>query len=203
MLSYPPLPSSPVRSFSLTALRFTKPPHSIPSFAISCRLSEPIRETLSRTLYAPPVGSDVSIKLILDSLLPCEGEPPVEGFAKEVTNFVLCCAALAAAEGDDSPTLFWVTKDLILAAKLSLRELSRAVSYESEREMLVELMPDVLSVVKGVIRESCVDTKSEDIIASSAKTPVDYAIIATHQFRWLVSQVCFLILRFVYLVLVL
>ncbi|KAG6538384.1 hypothetical protein ZIOFF_003502 [Zingiber officinale] len=191
MLLYLPLPSSPVCSFYLPDPRFAKPPHSIPSFAISCRLSKLIRETLSRTLYAPPVGSNVSIKLILESLLPCEGGPPAEGFPKEVMDFVLCCAALAAAEGDDSPTLFWVTKDLILAAKLSLRELSRAASFGSEREMLVELMPDVLSVVKGVIKESSVDTKSEDIFASSAKTPVDYAIVAAHQFRWLVSQVAY------------
>ncbi|RWW54150.1 hypothetical protein BHE74_00039288, partial [Ensete ventricosum] len=157
------------------------------------RLSESIRETLSRTPYAPPEGASVSIKSILESLLPSGDREAQEGFRKEVREFFLCCAALASAEGDESPTLFWVTKDLIFASKSALRELSRAASFESEQEMVIGLLPDVLPAVKGVIKESCVDTEEEDVIAASAKAPVAYAIVAAHQFRWLVSQVCLLV----------
>lgn len=66
--------------------------------------------------------------------------------------------------------------------------------------MVIGLLPDVLPAVKGVIRESCVDTEEEEVIAASAKAPVGYAIVAAHQFRWLVSQVCLLVVGFLYLV---
>ncbi|XP_065008335.1 uncharacterized protein At2g39910-like isoform X1 [Musa acuminata AAA Group] len=155
------------------------------------RLSESIRETLSRTPYAPPEGASVSIKSLVESLLPSGDREAQEGFRKEVRDFFLCCAALAAAEGDESPTLFWVTKDLIFASKSALRELSRAASFESEQQMVIGLLPDVLPALKGVIKESCVDTEEEEVIAASAKAPVGYAIVAAHQFRWLVSQVAY------------
>ncbi|WOK94065.1 hypothetical protein Cni_G02767 [Canna indica] len=164
--------------------------YSLPR-SLLVRLSEPIRETLSRTPYTPPEGAAVSVKSLLESLLPSDDEPPEERFRKEVCDFVLCCAALAAAESDDSPTLFWVTKDLISMAKSALRQLASAVSFESERELVIGLMPDVLPVVKGVIKETCVDTEEDDVIAASAKAPVAYAMVAAHQFRWLVLQVAY------------
>ncbi|XP_073105019.1 uncharacterized protein At2g39910 isoform X1 [Elaeis guineensis] len=162
------------------------------------RLSQPIRETLSRTPYTLPEGATVSIKSFLESLLPQETPPEgriageedsKESFRKEIRDFCLCCAALASAEGEDSPTVYWITKDLIFAAKSAFHELSKAVSLESELELFVELMPEVLPGVKGVIKESSIDTEQEEIVPASAQVPVAHAIVAAHQFRWLVSQV--------------
>lgn len=86
--------------------------------------------------------------------------------------------------------MYWVTKDLIFTAKSAFQGLSKAVSLESERELFVELMPEVLPGVKGAIKESSIDTEQEEIVPASAQVPVAHAIVAAHQFRWLVSQVC-------------
>lgn len=86
--------------------------------------------------------------------------------------------------------MYWITKDLILTAKSAFYELSKAISVESERELFVELMPEVLPGLKGVIKESSIDTEQEEIVPTSAQVPVAHAIVAAHQFRWLVSQVC-------------
>lgn len=113
-----------------------------------------------------------------------------ERFHKEIRDFCLCCAALASAEGEDSPTVYWITKDLIFMAKSAFNEMSKAVNLESEHELFEELMPEVLPGVKGVIKESSVDME-EEIVPASPQAPVDHAIVAAHQFRWLVSQVSY------------
>lgn len=97
---------------------------------------------------------------------------------------------MAAAEGDESPALYWITKELSLAARSVLKGLSEAASYGSENEMVAEMMPELVPLVKGLIKESCVDAEEEDFVAASAKAPVGHAIVAAHQFRWMVSQVC-------------
>ncbi|KAF9601858.1 hypothetical protein IFM89_023623 [Coptis chinensis] len=49
-----------------------------------------------------------------------------------------------------------------------------------------ELLPQVVKLFKERIKESSIDNKDEDneISAASARTPVGYAIVAAHQFRW-------------------
>lgn len=55
----------------------------------------------------------------------------------------------------------------------------------------MELMREVLPLLKDRIKESSID-KSEDgdeVSAASARVPVGFAIVAAYQFRWFVTQV--------------
>ena len=60
-----------------------------------------------------------------------------------------------------------------------------------ENRLVVELMPQVLPSLKDAIQESSVDKSDEanELSATSARTPVGFAIIAVSQFRWFVTKV--------------
>ncbi|KAH7688124.1 Armadillo-like helical-containing protein [Dioscorea alata] len=155
------------------------------------RLSSPILESLSQTPYSPPEGSAVSVKSLLEGLLRHLDQVPEDEFRLEIRDFILCCAAMAASEGVESPAVYWVPAELANAARSALREMAVAVGLNSEREMVAEMIPEVVVQLKGVIKESCVDPESVEVVAASAKAPVAYAVLAAHQFRWLVSQILF------------
>lgn len=56
-------------------------------------------------------------------------------------------------------------------------------------------MGEALPELKGVIKESCVDVEAEEeFVAGSGKAPVAKAVVAAHQLRWLVTQVCWSVL---------
>ena len=60
-----------------------------------------------------------------------------------------------------------------------------------EKRLVLELMPEMVKSLKDQIKESSVD-KSDDVdefSAASARAPVGFAILATYQFRWFVTQV--------------
>lgn len=59
----------------------------------------------------------------------------------------------------------------------------------NECKLAVGLMPDVLPLLKGVIKESAVDPAEDEFYAASARVPVVSAVLAAFQFRWLVTQV--------------
>ncbi|KAJ8532215.1 hypothetical protein K7X08_012138 [Anisodus acutangulus] len=163
------------------------------------RLSKPIRESLSKATYTPPEGSNVSIKSMLLSLL-----------SDSITDFSLCCAALASASGSTYNQLFWVPNSLSVAAASAFKDLSKAyaamvvggnlelikigeldVDLPNEKMLAIHLIPQVLPLLKDRIKESAID-KSIDghvISAASATVPVAYAVLAAYQFRWLISQV--------------
>lgn len=61
-------------------------------------------------------------------------------------------------------------------------------SLDNEKRLVIELMPEVLPLLKDKIKESSIDT-SEEISAASARVPVAYAIVAAYQFRWFATQV--------------
>lgn len=64
-------------------------------------------------------------------------------------------------------------------------------SVPDEKRLVVELMREVLPLLKDRIKESSID-KSEDgdeVSAASARVPVGFAIVAAYQFRWFVTQV--------------
>ena len=50
------------------------------------------------------------------------------------------------------------------------------------------LVPEVVPPLKAVVKDSCVNTNSDEI--GAVKPPKEHAAVAAHQFRWLVSQVC-------------
>ncbi|XP_042512172.1 uncharacterized protein At2g39910 isoform X1 [Macadamia integrifolia] len=180
------------------------------------RLAEPIRESLSRTQYNPPEGTNVSVKSLLESLIPDKNsslvpETSEEEIKREIRDFSLCCAALASAKVEIGDLMSWIPIELSAAGEAALGELSRALFsgmdgkefgivgelgmdfglVPEERKLVVELMPQVLPLLKGTIKESSIDPTDDcdEISAASVRTPVAYAIVAANQFRWFLTQV--------------
>lgn len=56
---------------------------------------------------------------------------------------------------------------------------------------MLELMPEVLPLLKERIQESSIDKsdESDEFSAASARVPVGFAILAAFQFRWFITQV--------------
>ncbi|KAI3458603.1 hypothetical protein Pfo_015266 [Paulownia fortunei] len=176
------------------------------------QLSEPLKESLSRTPYTPPEASaNVSIKSQLQSLLPDPtiSEPDIR---TQIKDFALCCAALASASNPTSQHLSWIPNSLSLCAVSAFKEFAKAYYdtmhakclmkageleldlsgvVESEKKLVIELMPEVLPLLKSNIKESAIDAsdESDGVSAASARVPVAYAILAAYQFRWFVTQV--------------
>lgn len=161
------------------------PIFSLPAAHLA-RISEPVRDLLSRTPYETPQQSSVSIKSLLQSLLPPQNPQQAH---RETTNLLLCLAALSSAASSDSPTLYWIPKPLSSAADSAFRDLSVALGFSERHQLVAALAAVVLPEIKGVIRRSCVDETEDDFTAASARAPVEEALVAAHQFRWLVSQV--------------
>ncbi|KAI5670543.1 hypothetical protein M9H77_10907 [Catharanthus roseus] len=176
------------------------------------RLSESLREGLTRADYSPPEGTDVSIKSLLLSLLPsnnsksdlCEND-----IRTAIRDFSLCCAALAAASNSTCDQLSWISGSISAAADSAFCELANA-HYDAfgdgkeliklgeleldvtfvvnEKRLVIELMPQVLPLLKDKIKESSIDT-SDEISAASARVPVACAIFAAYQLRWFTTKV--------------
>lgn len=144
------------------------------------RLTEPILDSLSRIPYTPPEGATVSVKPILESLLSNKSS---------VKDFALACALLSSSSSSAHELLSWIPENLSIAADAAFRELSGA--YGDESGWAVELMPQVLPLLKGTIEESSIDYGDEtgEVFAASARVPVGFAIVAAYQFRWFVTQV--------------
>ena len=60
-----------------------------------------------------------------------------------------------------------------------------------EKRLVLELMPEVLPLLKERIQESSIDKsdESDEFSAASARVPVGFAILAAFQFRWFITQV--------------
>ncbi|KAL0317115.1 UNVERIFIED_CONTAM: hypothetical protein Sangu_2125800 [Sesamum angustifolium] len=157
------------------------------------RLSEPLKESLSRTPYTPPESyASVSVKSQLQSLLPNTpvSEPEVR---IKVKNFALFCAALASSSNSTSMHLSWVPDSLSSSAVSAFEEFAQAYYadfmhstclmkvgeleldfggvVESEKKLVIELMPEVLPLLKSNIKESAIDASDEGdgISAASAR----------------------------------
>ncbi|CAL5407439.1 unnamed protein product [Camellia sinensis] len=180
------------------------------------QLSEPIRQSLLKAQYNPPEASNVSVKPMLESLLPQTNSPSNPDFSEaeirsKLKYFGLCCAALASSAGSTYDQLSWIPNSLSLDADSAFRYLSKAFScclkqgvstkigelgfdlrlMSDEKKLAAELMVQVLPSLKASIKESSID-KSEDgdeVSAAVARSPVAHAIVAAYQFRWFVTQV--------------
>ncbi|CAL5404606.1 unnamed protein product [Camellia sinensis] len=180
------------------------------------QLSEPIRQSLLKAQYNPPEASNVSVKSMLESLLPQTNSPSNPDFSEaeirsKLKDFGLCCAALASSAGSTYDQLSWIPNSLSLDADSAFRYLSKAFSgclkqgvstkigeldfdlrlMSDEKKLAAELMVQVLPSLKASIKESSID-KSEDgdeVSAAVARSPVAHAIVAAYQFRWFVTQV--------------
>ncbi|GFP87646.1 uncharacterized protein at2g39910 [Phtheirospermum japonicum] len=172
---------------------------------ILIKLSEPLKESLSATPYTPPESyATVSVKSHLQSLLP---DPTISepNLRTRTKDFALCCAALAHAPNSSTPHLSWVPNSLSLSAVSAFKKFADAYydesvhtkclmkvgDPESDKKLVTELMPEVLPLLKGQIKESAIDASDENdgVLAASARAPVAYAILAAYQMTWFVVQV--------------
>ncbi|KAI5346523.1 hypothetical protein L3X38_014402 [Prunus dulcis] len=180
------------------------------------QLSEPISESLSKAQCTQPEGTNVSLKALLEPLLPHKQPPPSPNFNdtqlhSSIRDFTFACALLSSSQSSIHDLLSWIPKHLSAAADLAFLKLSKAYSMAyskknnekiselglncgsvpEEKRLLIELMPEVLPLLKNRIKESSID-KSEDcdeVSAASARVPVGFAIAAAYQFRWFVTQI--------------
>ncbi|CAI0443474.1 unnamed protein product [Linum tenue] len=130
-------------------------------------LSESLLAHLSAAPYAPLEGSSISVKFVLQSLLPKSAAGAAESQLREsIRNFVLASALLAA-------------------------------SKSSAHELVAELAPEVLLLLKDIIKESSIDkgTDGDEVSAASARAPVGFAILAAYQLRWFVTKIDYSNLR--------
>lgn len=150
------------------------------------QLSETIQESLSKAQYNPEEGTNVSVKSMLESLLPrktsisnrTEGRRITEDQIQcEIKDFSLCCAALASAQGSNHASLSWIPKDLSVTAVSAFEELSKAFSanlnagkstrivelgvdcslVSDDKKLVVELIPLVMPLLKASIKESSIN----------------------------------------------
>ncbi|GER34956.1 ARM repeat superfamily protein [Striga asiatica] len=179
---------------------------------ILLQLSEPLHKALLDTPYtSPEADANVSIKSHLQSLLPGPAISEVD-FRTKIKDFVLCCAALASASNSSSQHLSWVPHSLSASALSALKMFAEAYCadmqfkcsmkvgeldfdlcsvVESNKKLVMELLPEVLPLLKDKIKESAIDASNEDdgVSAASARVPVAWAILSAYQLRWFVVQV--------------
>lgn len=68
-----------------------------------------------------------------------------------------------------------------------------------EKKLLIELMPELLPLLKEKIKESAIDAADENdgVSAASARAPVACAVLAAYQLRWIVVQVTVCVVGFI------
>ncbi|KAH9615842.1 hypothetical protein KSS87_022833 [Heliosperma pusillum] len=162
-------------------------------------LSQPIQQLLSTTPYNPPPSHDVSVKSLLQSLLPLQTTQIITN-PSQIIDFALCCSFLSSSNNSNSPYINWVTPQLSNAAISAFRVLSKAIFAENddsdaslslEQKLVIELLPKVLPLIKDKIKESSISGANEgdEISAASSRAPLGYAVVAAYQLRWFVTQV--------------
>lgn len=185
-------------------------------------MSGQLRKSISNTKYRPPEGSNVSVKSTLESLLPqndTDSNTSETLIRIKIRDFSLLCAALASSQVATSEHLLWIPNSLAIFATSAFQELAKAFcsTYKveslrniselgldlsllsDEQKLVVELMSQVMPLLKEKVNESSIDKSDEadEISAASARAPVAYAIVAAYQLRWFVTQVlqCYSILH--------
>ncbi|KAF8108341.1 hypothetical protein N665_0111s0051 [Sinapis alba] len=162
------------------------------------RLSEPIAEILRRTQYTPQESSKVSTKDILLSLLPTTSSSPPRLLDQEqslatIKSLALACALLSSSRSSTHELLSWIPESLSVAGGSAFSEISRDYFSDNnaEKRLVIELLPVVLPELKDGIEGSSMgkDSDAEDVTAALARKPVGYAILASHQLKWFVTQV--------------
>ncbi|KAH7537506.1 hypothetical protein FEM48_Zijuj03G0100100 [Ziziphus jujuba var. spinosa] len=183
------------------------------------QLSESLRESLLKTPYTPPEGSNFSVKSVLQPLLLHKPSPQNPNFGGDdddqirssIINFSLACALISSSQSSTHDLLSWIPKHLSAAADSAFRQLSVAYSVScgerskkkigelginfgllpDEKRLVVELVPEVLPLLKDAIKQSSIDKSDEcnEFSAATARMPVGFAMVAANQFRWFVTQI--------------
>lgn len=158
------------------------------------------------------------MKAVLEPLLLHKPSPPNPNIGNDddqirssIVNFSLACALLSSSQSSTHGFFSWIPKHLSAAADSAFRQLSIVYSVvcserstkkigglginfgllPDEKRLVVELVPDVLPLLKDAIKESSIDKSDEcdEFSAATARLPVGFAIVAANQFRWFVTQV--------------
>lgn len=135
-----------------------------------------------------------------------------------IKDFTLACALLSSSQSSTHELLSWIPKNLAIEANSAFNELSNAYAesdlgarnerrisellgvmsggdgdglVNEEKRLVIELMPEVLPLLKDGIKDSSIDKSADgdEISAASARAPVGSAIVAAYQFGWFVTQV--------------
>ncbi|XP_050211030.1 uncharacterized protein At2g39910 [Mercurialis annua] len=182
------------------------------------QFSNTILTALSKANYTQPAGTNISTKSILESLLTNQILKPNQELNEtqlhnSIKNFTLATALLSSSELSTHELLNWVPDDLSFLANSVFYEFSRVycrseiggrnekrvsevLGFEcgevsEEKRLVVELIHEILPVLKERIQESSIDKgdDGDEISAASARAPVGFAVLAAYQFRWFVTQV--------------
>ncbi|XP_057858364.1 uncharacterized protein At2g39910 isoform X2 [Cryptomeria japonica] len=183
------------------------------------RLSSQLLEMLATAQHNIVDEKTAEIKSALNLLLPAnDGKWLVNDCVElqDITNFFLCCVALASADDDAGVMMSWVPNDLSDFAAKAITDLSKTVYSDQEqnlikvsssyqisyhdkgldltkisydKRLILELMPITLPLLKDAIKSTCSNYKDDgldEFIPSASKSS---AIIASHQMRWCLKQV--------------
>ncbi|WVZ07006.1 hypothetical protein V8G54_020352 [Vigna mungo] len=161
-------------------------PPSSPLRELLLRSSTRLSESLATVPYTPHRASNISVKAFLEPLLLPTAS---------VKDLALTCALLCSSAFDHSGILSWIPSHLSSLATSSFSELSCAYLAElgdgnhdvvvpPEKRLVLELMPEILPLLKERIQESSINKSDE-----SDEVPVGFAILAAFQFRWFITQV--------------
>ncbi|KOM39141.1 hypothetical protein LR48_Vigan03g252300 [Vigna angularis] len=165
-------------------------PPSSPLRELLLRSSTRLSESLATVPYTPHRASNISVKAFLEPLLLPTAS---------VKDLALAYALLCSSAFDHSGILSWIPSHLSSLATSSFSELSCAYLGDGNRDgvvppekrLVLELMPEVLPLLKERIQESSINKSDEtdEFSAASARVPVGFAILAAFQFRWFITQV--------------
>ncbi|XP_068645776.1 uncharacterized protein At2g39910 [Aristolochia californica] len=185
----------------LSALSNEDPECALVTYQHLIRISNTLQKSLSKTSINVPEGTNFPLKSVLESLLPKKDSSLIDEslLQSQIRDFCLCCAGLASAEGEAGALMSSIPSNLSFAAKVAFQELSETLfscpdgglagTISCECKLVVEMMPDLLPLLKKVIKDSSIDSEADEIVAASARVPVGSAILAAYQFRWLVTKV--------------
>nr|XP_043616941.1 uncharacterized protein At2g39910 [Erigeron canadensis] len=149
-------------------------------------LSKPIYNLLSKTSY-PESSSPNLIKPLLESLI----SPQTNSRTTTLTNFTLLCATLSSSRTSTSDHLYWIPQSLSDASDSAFRQLRNSYLTYQSKDLVLELLPRVLPLVKASIKESVIGNDDDDDVEVSPQVPVAYAVVSAYQLTWLVTQVDF------------
>ncbi|KAF3947895.1 hypothetical protein CMV_026042 [Castanea mollissima] len=175
------------------------------------QLFQRLPEYLAKTNYTPPEGSRISVKALIEPLLPHKTSPPNPNVHASIKDFALACALLSSSHSSTHDLLSWIPENLSISANSAFRELSKAYcvafgernaqrigelgldcgSVPEEKRLVVELMPEVMPLLQERIKESSIgksDEGGDEVSAASARVPVGFPVVAAYRFRWFVTQ---------------
>ncbi|WCJ19759.1 ARM repeat superfamily protein [Euphorbia peplus] len=182
------------------------------------QLSSTILTSLSHSNYTPSQSTTLNPKSLLQTLLsnpnPNPNCPITETHLQNsIKDFTLACSLLSSSLNTTHELLSWIPNELCVLASSAFEEFSRAYCgsgfgerngrrvsemfgldcclVSEERRLGVEVLPEVLPLLKEGIKESCVDkgVDGDEGNAGSGRCSVGFAIVAAYQFRWFVTQV--------------